>query len=151
MYVTYANECFALDAGSGRQIWHYQRPRTKGITGVAAKGANRGAAVAGDRVFMATDNAHLIALDRTTGHLIWDTAMSDWHQNYNATSAPLAIGTMVVSGIAAEMTGRAALWSPTSRPAVRSYGASGRSRNGANRARKPGRDQRSTMQAEQPG
>jgi alcohol dehydrogenase (cytochrome c) len=100
MYVTYANECFALDAGSGRQIWHYQRPRTKGITGVAAKGANRGAAVAGDRVFMATDNAHLIALDRTTGHLIWDTAMSDWHQNYNATSAPLAIGTMVVSGIA---------------------------------------------------
>jgi alcohol dehydrogenase (cytochrome c) len=100
MYVTYANECFALDAGSGRQIWHYQRPRTKGIGGVAAKGANRGAAVAGDRVFMATDNAHLIALDRTTGKLIWDTAMTDWHQNYNATSAPLAVGTMVVSGIA---------------------------------------------------
>ncbi|MDB6043079.1 MAG: Pyrrolo-quinoline quinone [Gammaproteobacteria bacterium] len=100
MYVTYANECFALDAGSGRQIWHYQRPRTRGIGGVAAKGANRGAAVAGDRVFMATDNAHLIALDRTTGKLIWDTAMADWHQNYNATSAPLAVGTMVVSGIA---------------------------------------------------
>jgi alcohol dehydrogenase (cytochrome c) len=100
MYVTYANECFALDAGSGHQIWHYQRPRTKGIGGVAAKGANRGAAVAGDRVFMATDNAHLIALDRTTGKLIWDTAMADWHQNYNATSAPLAVGTMIVSGIA---------------------------------------------------
>jgi alcohol dehydrogenase (cytochrome c) len=100
MYVTYANECFALDAGSGRQIWHYQRPRTRGIGGVAAKGANRGAAVAGDRVFMATDNAHLIALDRTTGKLIWDTAMTDWHQNYNATSAPLPVGTMVVSGIA---------------------------------------------------
>ncbi|MDB6092076.1 MAG: Pyrrolo-quinoline quinone [Gammaproteobacteria bacterium] len=100
LFVTYANECFALDAGSGRQIWHYQRPRTKGIGGVAAKGANRGAAVAANRVFMATDNAHLIALDRTTGKLIWDTEMADWHQNYNATSAPLAIGRMVVSGIA---------------------------------------------------
>ncbi len=31
MYVTYANECFALDAGSGRQIWHYQRSRTQGL------------------------------------------------------------------------------------------------------------------------
>jgi alcohol dehydrogenase (cytochrome c) len=100
MYVTYANECFALDAGSGRQIWHYQRARTRGVGGVAAKGANRGAAIAGDRVFMATDNAHLIALERNTGKLIWDTAMADWHQNYNATSAPLTVGTMVVSGIA---------------------------------------------------
>ena len=31
MYVTSANECYALDAGTGRQIWHYQRPRTKGL------------------------------------------------------------------------------------------------------------------------
>src|SRR5262249_20081918 len=33
MYVTSANECYALDAGSGRQIWHYQRPRTRGLIG----------------------------------------------------------------------------------------------------------------------
>ena len=97
MYVTYVNECYALDAGSGRQIWHYQRPRTRGVDGVRA---NRGAAVAGDKVFMATDNAHLIALDRSTGKLIWDAVMADWHQNYNATSAPLAVGSIVVSGIA---------------------------------------------------
>ncbi len=100
MYVTYANECYALDAGSGREIWHYQRPRTRGIGGVAAGGANRGAAIAGDKVFMATDNAHMIALNRITGALIWDTEMVDWHQNYDATGAPLAIGNMVVSGIA---------------------------------------------------
>src|SRR5260221_2395577 len=58
MYVTSANECYALDAGTGRQIWRYQRPRTKGLIGNAAGGANRGAAVAGDRVFMVTDHAH---------------------------------------------------------------------------------------------
>jgi len=46
MYVTTANECHALDAGSGRRIWDYRRPRTKGLAGDAAGGINRGVAVA---------------------------------------------------------------------------------------------------------
>lgn len=44
MCVTTANQCFALDAGSGRQIWHFQRPRTQGVIGNASGGINRGAA-----------------------------------------------------------------------------------------------------------
>jgi alcohol dehydrogenase (cytochrome c) len=99
MYVTNANECFALDAGTGRRIWHYRRPRTEGLAGDAAAGINRGVAVDGTRVFMATDHAHLIALDRFTGDLLWDTPMADWRQNYGATSAPLVVGGLVVSGI----------------------------------------------------
>jgi alcohol dehydrogenase (cytochrome c) len=99
MYVTNANECFALDAGSGRRIWHYQRPRTKGLAGDAASGINRGVAVDGDRVFMVTDHAHLIALNRFTGDLLWETPMADWRENYGATSAPLVVGGLVVSGI----------------------------------------------------
>ena len=67
MYVTSANECYALDAGSGRQIWHYQRQRTRNLVGNAAGGINRGVAVAGERVFMVTDNDHIIALNRATG------------------------------------------------------------------------------------
>jgi alcohol dehydrogenase (cytochrome c) len=98
MYVTSANEAWALDAGSGREIWHYQRPRTKGLVGNAAGGVNRGVGVAGERVFMVTDHAHLIALDRHTGALLWDTEMADWRQNYNATGAPLPIGNLVVTG-----------------------------------------------------
>src|SRR5258707_6105768 len=98
MYVTSANECYALDAGSGRRIWHYQRARTKGLVGNAAGGVNRGAAVAGERVFMVTDHAHLIALNRSTGALLWETEMADWRQNYNATGAPLAVGSLVVTG-----------------------------------------------------
>lgn len=100
MYVTSANECWALDAGSGRPIWHYQRRRTKGIGGTVAGGANRGVAVAGDRVFMVTDHAHLIALHRATGELLWDTEMADWQQNYYASAAPLVAGNLVLSGIA---------------------------------------------------
>jgi alcohol dehydrogenase (cytochrome c) len=100
MYVTAANECYALDAGSGRMVWHYQRSRTKGISGVSATGVNRGAAYASGRIFMDTDNAHVIALDARTGTLLWDTAMTDWHDNYNATSAPLVVGDLIVTGAA---------------------------------------------------
>ena len=98
MYVTAGNECYALDAGTGHQIWHYQRPRTKGITGGGAGGANRGAAYADGRVFMNTDNAHLIALDRADGKLLWDTEVADSHLNYSASSAPLAVGSLVITG-----------------------------------------------------
>ena len=100
MYVTSGNECWALDAGAGREIWHFQRPRTKGLAGNAAQGMNRGVAWAGDRVFMVTDNAHLLALNRFTGELLWETEMADWHQNYNATSAPLVVDNLVVTGTA---------------------------------------------------
>ena len=77
MYISSANEAYALDAGSGRQIWHFRRPRTAGIAGNAALGFNRGVAVSGNRVFMLTDNAHMIALDRSTGSLQWETEMAD--------------------------------------------------------------------------
>jgi alcohol dehydrogenase (cytochrome c) len=100
MYVTGTNECYALDAGNGREIWRFQRPRTRGLVGNAAGGINRGVTVAKDRVFMVTDHAHLLALNRFTGELVWDTEMADWHQNYNATGAPLIVGDLVVSGTA---------------------------------------------------
>ena len=100
MYVTAANDLYALDAGSGRQIWNYRRPRTRGLSGVAARGVNRGVAVAGERVFMTTDHAHLVALNRATGAVLWETTMADWRQNYNGTGAPLVVDDMVISGIA---------------------------------------------------
>lgn len=96
MYVSAPNESYALDAGSGRRIWHYKRPRTKGISG---GNANRGVAVAGDRVFMMTDHAHIIALNRFTGELLWDTALADWRKNYAASSAPLPAGNLIISGV----------------------------------------------------
>jgi alcohol dehydrogenase (cytochrome c) len=107
MYVSSANEVFALDAGSGRQLWHYQRPRTKGLSGNAAIGFNRGVAISvdaggrpGDRLFMLTDNAHIMALSRVNGELLWETELADWHQNYNGTSAPLTVGNLVITGTA---------------------------------------------------
>jgi alcohol dehydrogenase (cytochrome c) len=98
LYVTNANECYALDGGNGRPIWHYQRPRTEGLSGDASGGINRGVGVAGDRLFMVTDHAHILALNRHTGRLLWETEMSDWRENYGATSAPLVVGDLVISG-----------------------------------------------------
>ena len=100
MYVTAANDLYALDAGSGRQIWNYRRPRTRGVGGVAARGVNRGVAVSGDRLFMTTDHAHLIALNKASGALLWETQMADWRQNYNGTGAPFVVDSLVISGIA---------------------------------------------------
>ena len=100
MYVTAANDFYALDAGSGRQLWNYRRPRTRGVAGVAARGVNRGVAFGGDRVFVTTDHAHLIALNRATGALLWETEMADWHRNYNGTGAPLVVDNLVISGVA---------------------------------------------------
>jgi alcohol dehydrogenase (cytochrome c) len=97
MYVTAPNECYALDAGSGRRIWHYKRPRTPGMS--TGGNANRGVAVAGRRVFLETDNAHLIALDRYTGELLWDVELADWRNNYAASSAPLVAGDFVIAGV----------------------------------------------------
>ncbi len=98
MYVTMANEAYALDAASGLQIWHYSRPLTKGVIGDAGTAINRGVAVLGDRVFMVTDHAHLIALNRFTGQLLWDSEMADFRQHYGATSAPLVVNDLVISG-----------------------------------------------------
>ena len=99
MYVTTGNEAFALDSRSGREIWHYHRPHAKGVVGDAGGGINRGVAVLGDRIFMVTPDAHLLALNRVNGGLVWDTEMADYHQQYGATGAPLVVKDLVVSGI----------------------------------------------------
>lgn len=99
MYVTRVNSVFALDARSGRLIWKYVRPASKGLVGDAAGGINRGVAVLGDRIFVVTDNAHLLALHRVNGALLWDVTMADSHQHYGATSAPLVIGNRVITGV----------------------------------------------------
>jgi alcohol dehydrogenase (cytochrome c) len=98
MYVTSANECYALDAGNGRTLWHFQRPKRKELFG--GVGINRGAAVAGDRLFMVSDDAHILGLNRLTGTVEWDTEMADWRENYFATSAPLVVNNLVISGTA---------------------------------------------------
>jgi PQQ-dependent dehydrogenase (methanol/ethanol family) len=99
MYVAGPNQAYALDARTGRQIWVYSRPRTSGLVGDASLGTNRGMAMLGDNVFMVTDNAHLIALNRTTGSLVWDQWMPEEPQHYGSTVAPLVVKDLVIAGV----------------------------------------------------
>lgn len=100
MYVTGPNQVFALDARSGQKIWHYERPRTSGLVSDPSLGTNRGVAILGDNVFMVTDNAHLIAINRTTGTLVWEAVLFDEPQKYGGTMSPLVVKDMVVAGVA---------------------------------------------------
>jgi PQQ-dependent dehydrogenase (methanol/ethanol family) len=99
MYVTKVNSAYALDARTGREIWHYIRPQSKNLTGDAGGGINRGVAVLGDRVFIVTDNAHLLALHRLNGALLWDVEMANSHQHYGSTAAPLIVDDLVIAGV----------------------------------------------------
>jgi PQQ-dependent dehydrogenase (methanol/ethanol family) len=103
LYVTAPNQVCALDARTGREIWCYVRPRAEAtkISGDAAKGAQRGVAMLGDRIFFLTDDAHMIALHRLTGALLWQVYMpaAGAPGAYGATAAPLVVGDLVIGGV----------------------------------------------------
>ena len=99
MYMTGWNEIFALDATTGEQLWSYSEPRHEGILGEAGSGANKGATVSGNRVFMVTDHAHVLAFNRLTGAKLWDVEMGDYRDGYSSTVAPLIAGDLVIAGV----------------------------------------------------
>ena len=98
MYVTSANNVFALDARTGRLVWHYQRPVSAGLLDDAAAHKNRGVAVWGDSIYAETDDAHLLCLDARSGGLRWDVEYADKAKHYGATSAPLVVNGAVIVG-----------------------------------------------------
>lgn len=92
------NRAFALDARTGRAIWRYQRNLPDKLQ-VCCGMVNRGFAILGNRLFMATLDAHVIALDTKTGNLLWDVTAADYRQAYAFTVAPLALKNEVVVGV----------------------------------------------------
>ena len=98
MFVTSANDVFALDARTGRSLWHYQRAVSSGLLDDAAAHKNRGVAVWHDSVYVETDDAHLLCLDARSGGLRWDVEYADKAEQYGATSAPLVVKNSVIVG-----------------------------------------------------
>jgi alcohol dehydrogenase (cytochrome c) len=98
MLVTAANDAFALDARTGRMVWHHSWPISEGLIDDASGHINRGVAVWRDRVYMEADNAHLLCMDARSGNPIWDVPYADWNKNYGATSAPLAVKDKILVG-----------------------------------------------------
>ena len=76
MYVSQPNEVYALDGRSGRLIWEYDhQPALR-------KGPNRGVAVYGNKVYIGTPDAYLVALDARTGSVVWKTKLAEASDGY---------------------------------------------------------------------
>ncbi len=95
------NNAAALDARTGRVIWRYSRKVPSDVHSHCTVMTNRGFAILGDRLYMATLDAHLVALDAKTGNLIWDVEVEDYKKGLSITLAPLAIDGRIIVGITA--------------------------------------------------
>ena len=99
MYLTQRpNDVIAADAKTGKMFWLY-RYTNSGRQQVCCGANNRGVAVLGDRLFMGTLDAHLVAIDASTGKPLWNIAVADDRLAYSITLAPLIIKDKVIVGV----------------------------------------------------
>ena len=86
----------ALEADTGTLIWEYRRP----LEGDLARGFNqlRNLAIWGDRIFVATKDAAMLALDARSGRPVWETRIADPAKGYRNTSGPIVVPAVRAEG-----------------------------------------------------
>jgi alcohol dehydrogenase (cytochrome c) len=93
------NRVFALNAATGKEIWHYYYPVPKEF-GLIYGPWNRGVALAYGLVFMGTVDNHLVALDAASGKEVWNVNIENVQQcGCNITAAPLVVKDKVIVGV----------------------------------------------------
>lgn len=98
MYITTPlNHLIALDAVTGEKKWEYAHP--VGTTTFCCGPNNRGAAYYGGRLYMATLDAQLVAIDTADGHLAWQVQVADNTTGYSITAAPVVVDGKVIIGV----------------------------------------------------
>ena len=97
MYVTIPDHVWAVDARSGREIWHATWP-SKGGWHIG----NRGVAVSGSTVYVETPDCNLVALNIRDGREKWRTEICDLEQFYYASAAPLIVKNHVIVGVSGD-------------------------------------------------
>lgn len=98
MYVTTSfDHVYALNAKTGEQYWHYKH-KMGAITTYCCGPNNRGVAVYDDKVYLATLDAKLVALDAKTGSVLWETQIADPESGYSETMAPTAVNGKILIG-----------------------------------------------------
>ena len=98
MYITTSyNHVYALDAQTGKEFWHYKH-KMGPVTTFCCGPNNRGVAIMGDRLYMGTLDAKLLALDAKTGKVLWATQIADPEAGYSETMAPVAVNGKVLIG-----------------------------------------------------
>ncbi len=90
------NLIYAIDAANGDLIWRYQHDLPQNY--IAFHRTNRGVALYGDKVYMATLDARVVGLDAASGRKLWDTSVQDNSFGYYITMAPLGIEDKILVG-----------------------------------------------------
>ena len=85
----------ALDAEAGSLLWEYRRPLPESMRG----GGTRNLAIYGDNIYLGAQDAHMVALNRSTGELEWETKMADYSDGYRNSSGPIVTDGKVINGI----------------------------------------------------
>ena len=91
------NHVHALNAETGEQIWHYKHNMGP-ITTYCCGPNNRGVFPYGDKIYMGTLDAKLVALDAKSGELVWETQIADPELGYSETMAPTAVDGKILIG-----------------------------------------------------
>jgi alcohol dehydrogenase (cytochrome c) len=100
MYVTEPpTTVTALDVRTGRPVWRWSADLPKDLLTIGLFPTNRGVAILGDTVYVATIDAHLVALDAKTGSMRWRVEIGDNKQAVAITQAPLAINGKIIVGM----------------------------------------------------
>ena len=94
LYFSTPDNAFAVDARTGRTIWHYFWKTQGGI-----HIGNRGMGMYGNWLFFETPDNYLVSLDATTGKERWHKMIADVKQEYFSTPAPLVIRNHVIVGM----------------------------------------------------
>lgn len=90
------NHVIAVDLRTGRELWSwYHKPNGMAL---CCGFANRGVGLYEDKVYVATLDAKLVALDRATGEVVWEQQVADPADGYSFTMAPLAAGGKILIG-----------------------------------------------------
>lgn len=91
---SYGDKVQALDALTGDLLWQYNRRLPKGVPTIW----KRNISLYGDRVYVPTSDAHIVALEAKTGKVVWDQPVADVKQGYGITGGPLVAKGKVMIG-----------------------------------------------------
>jgi PQQ-dependent dehydrogenase (methanol/ethanol family) len=91
------NHVYAIDAVTGEEFWHYKHKQGP-VTTFCCGPNNRGVAISGDKLYMGTLDAKLVALDTKTGKKLWETEIADPEKGYSETMAPVVVDGKVLIG-----------------------------------------------------
>jgi len=95
----------ALDTLSGRVLWHFVPDISNEVLNIGFPRINRGVALLDDKVYVATLDARLFALDANTGAVRWQAAVADNSLGFSLTLAPLALDGKMIVGVSGAEAG----------------------------------------------